>query len=468
MRARRRAAARRRDRLRRARAVLGPGVVSLLVVTFLARGSQNMAGTTAPLLGRSVLHLGVATIGDDTAVAAVVQVATMALVASRVPPRRALAALGAGVALLGAGVALLAASSGGGLFLTALVAGGVGGGLTFPSLMTAIGRAGSERRDQRLAFYALALGASLVAGPLAEAAVLDAASGSLRVAFVAFLPLLGTALLVVGRRARRGARPAGDRGLRASASSGLGPEEPVVGALALGEEARVPAPGTAPAPRSAREVRLLRIGGYRVALVVLLLYQIPFVALVTFGGLLGHEAYGLNSTGVQLSFAVFFAVSFAIRLAVARRPRVEHKVRAFRVAAACSAAGLVVLGLGRGVPVLLVGMVLLGIPHALTYPLAIALVAEETPAFALGRANAELQASVGVATIVLPSLIGLLVHATGFRTAFALLAAPVAAFGALFEAVAADHRAREVAGARTAAEHPGAEEGGAPAPRGPS
>jgi DHA1 family multidrug resistance protein-like MFS transporter len=466
VRGRRRAVARRvRHRLGRARSVLGPGVVGLLVVTFLARASQNMAGTTAPLLGRSVLHLGVATIGDDTAVAAVVQVATMALVASRVPPRRALAGLAAGVALLAAGVALLAAADGGSLFLAALVAGGVGGGLTFPSLMTAIGRVGAERRDQRLAFYALALGASLVAGPLAEAAVLDAAGGSLRVAFVAFLPLLVGALAVVGRRAlvvaggglarsggglarSAGGSPAAGEGAGEGAGEDAGEgASTAVADLSEGADdahlrrAARPVPGASPG--SARDVRLLGIGGYRVALVVLLLYQIPFVALVTFGGLLGREAYGLGSTGVQLSFALFFAVSFAIRLAVARRRRVERKILAFRVAAACSAAGLIVLGTGRGVPSLLAGMALLGIPHALTYPLAIALVAEETPGVALGRANAELAASVGVSAVVLPSAIGFLVRASGFRTTFVLLALPVLAFAGLLEAVSRDQRARE-------------------------
>ena len=101
------------------------------------------------------------------------------------------------------------------------------------------------------------------------------------------------------------------------------------------------------------------------------------------------------------------------------------------VSAVVSYLGVALLGLGRSEATLFVGLGLLGLPHGLVYPVALALIAEETPPERLAHANAVFSAWTAAATVVLPLLLGGLAALGGFRTMFLALLVPVVGLGAL-------------------------------------
>jgi DHA1 family multidrug resistance protein-like MFS transporter len=76
-------------------------------------------------------------------------------------------------------------------------------------------------------------------------------------------------------------------------------------------------------------------------------------------------------------------------------------------------------------------MAILGVPHGTTFPVASALLAEQTPGDELPRANGRLMAATNSATVAVPFVAGLLAQAVGYRSMFLLLELPVLGLGTL-------------------------------------
>lgn len=206
-------------------------------------------------------------------------------------------------------------------------------------------------------------------------------------------------------------------------------EEPAPSARPIGSAASRPSfagagPNLPPRP-------LLTYGSYRLALAALLTYQAPFAAVITFGALLARHADHTSASGASLAFAVFFGVSFGVRVVVVATAPVRHQRVALAVAVMGTAAGIAILSASSSVPFLIVGMAVLGAPHGFMFPMASTVLAEGVPAKALGRANARLMASANLVTIVVPFAAGWLAVAVGYRLMFLSLEVPVAVFGAL-------------------------------------
>ena len=116
------------------------------------------------------------------------------------------------------------------------------------------------------------------------------------------------------------------------------------------------------------------------------------------------------------------------------------------MSAGLTAAGLVLLGTGHGLIVLMVAMGVLGVPHGLTFPLALALVADATPVADLPRANATLLGSTNLVSVIVPLVLGAIVPAVGYRGMMLAILVPVAAFSAVQLAVGSNAAAARPGG----------------------
>lgn len=393
----------------------------LLVVAGLFRASQNMALTTFPLLGRQYLHLGTTVIGALGTVTGVTGIAATLAVGVRVSTSRATASVAAGTALLAVALLVFAGSGSIAPFALGTVLLGLAGGSTTPSLATAVGAADPRERDRALARYAFVLSLSLAAGPLLETGLLTLAGQRLRVPFLAFgaLPLAGLVWGMAGRRKAPGEEAPGEEAV-GMASVG-GPEV------------------SSPPLAVARPLAVVASPGGRLALTVQLLYAVPFSAVIVFGGLIARDVYGLSAAGAQAGFTAFFSASLLTRLVVARRSPIRRKLRVFAASVALTLAGLALLAVGGSAGLFFGAMVLLGIPHGVTFPLVLALVAESVPSDRLAQANATLFAATSAVSVVAPVVLGAVAAAAGYRVMTAVVLAPVAAFAGL---LAAQRRAR--------------------------
>lgn len=380
------------------RAGLSWSASSLLVTAALFRLSQNAAQTTFPLLGRQDLHLGAGTIGTLGTVIGLTSVAATLVVGRWLPTHRATRAVATGCALLAASVWVFAGAGTLAPFVTAALLLGLAGGAAAPSLATEVGRADPAHRERALARYALVLSTSLAVGPLVETGILAAGRQNLRIPFVVVggLAVAGLALT---------ARPRGS-----------GPPE----------AAPVPLPRSRP-----RRSGLLSTPGGRVALTVQLLYGVPFSAITVFGALLARHDFGLSPAGTQLAFSAFFVASLLGRLAITRRSPVPSKHRILVAAAAMTGLGMAVLSLRGSALVLFTAMVILGVAHGVTFPLALALVAESVPPEQLAAANASLFAATSLVSVTAPIVLGQIVVHAGYPVMCLAVLGPVAAFTAV-------------------------------------
>ncbi|MCL4313542.1 MAG: MFS transporter [Actinobacteria bacterium] len=422
----------------------------LLAITFLARSSQNMGQTTFPIFGRDLFDMRSSMIGIMVAVGGLAGVASSILIAAKVPTGRATQSISIGQWLSAISFVFVALPfSQWGLWAASIIL-GVGGGLVFPGMMTATGRVERSKRGKALAVYALILSASLAVGPLVEAAVLDLVGGSLRVAFAALLPIPVAAAVIASWS---GLRQSGRRRSVSSQERVVGPETEFISTstseLDINESrkreastANMPTPtemaetggvidlDKAVIPRSGVE-SFQGKRSFHLALVTSLTYQAPFIALISFGGLLARHVDGLSQANVQLAFGLFFAVSFGIRAVIAAISPIPSKAPFLAGAIAFTVAGIAVLGLGGGVGVLMIGMVLLGAPHGAFFPLSTAILAEGSKAGELARSNARLVASISATSVILPFICGWLVMSLGYRHMFLSLELPVVVFGLL-------------------------------------
>lgn len=414
---------------------VGP-LLGLYAVAALFRSAQNVAQTSLAPIGEGDLHLRAAAIGVVLALGGVAGVGSTVLLGRRAVETTVLRWMAVGLALTAGSYLVLAAAGSPWLLALAAVMLGAGGGLIMPSLTTLVGRNPTATAPRRLAGMTVALSASLTVGPVADSALIGATSGSVRaaVAIFAVLPVLGIVLVITG-----GTRPARPAGSGPAPGSPTGPTDARRGPSPAGPAAPIPAAPTPAAPnlattasRPVLAVSPWKRPGWRLATVGQLLYQVPFMAVIGFGVVAAGHLYGLAPAVAQLGISAFFAVSFSVRVVLSagwvtiRRPK-----RALLLVAALSVAGVALLGLGRTEVSMFVALGLLGLPHGLVYPVALAIIAEETPPERLAHANATFSAFTAAATVVLPLVLGGLATLGGYRVMFLALLAPVVILAAL-------------------------------------
>lgn len=361
---------------------------SLLLVTALFRASQNAVQTMIAPLGDEVLRLSPSVVGlAVTFVGAAAVVANLLLVTRlylfRLHRLATFGLVALTVAILGMvfGDSIL-------LFLTASAVLGISGGLLMPVFATLAARVPGVKRDRALAAYAVALSAGLAVGPLIESVLLSSNGGSLRKSVLSFaaIPLVAAVLMLFVR-------------LSAGTTSNLK------------QDTRYPA-------------SLLLNAPLRLAVVGQLLFQIPFVSLVTFGALVAHSLYGASASLAQLAFSAFFGVSFAARIALVWKP-IKNNVLALRIAAVTTLLGITLLGTCHSILLLMIAMGLLGLPHGVIYPISISLIAKGTASVDLAKANSILFISTSVVSVVGPFLLGVIVSNLGYRLMLGLELMPV-------------------------------------------
>ena len=107
------------------------------------------------------------------------------------------------------------------------------------------------------------------------------------------------------------------------------------------------------------------------------------------------------------------------------KPNILSPTLLLKVSALLTVIGVVVLALMHGVVFLVLAMALLGVPHGVTYPVSLALIAKWTSSNTRTRANATLASVTGFVGVLLPFILGLLAASYGYRLMVLLILLPV-------------------------------------------
>lgn len=377
------------------------GVGLVLLLAFLQRSTNNMLLTTNPLVARYDLHAPVTAVGALATIFAAATIISTYAINARIPRQLIERALLAATVTLALSFPLYSLVSTFWQLALLAIIGGLTWGVIFPFLLTlATTHSSPQQRERTVALYSLTLSFSLIVGPLVQGAALTLTETNLRAVYLVFdAVLIGAILTTLGlERTRRGLSGAVHHG-------GL-----------IGEAPGVPA----------RLLRLARNPAYRMGFVGNLAYTLPFVALVSFGGIFAHTVYHASYETIQLIFAAFFGTSFLARLSVVLTSPVRRKFEAFLLAIVLTIVGLALMGVGHSLLLFVLAFALLGIPHGVIFPLSAALIAGAVEHAELPFANSVFTSAANIVGLVLPPLVGALAGTLGYGRVFLWLGIPVA------------------------------------------
>ena len=372
------------------------GLIGLTIVivalTMAYRATNNMAGTTIPLVAKYYLHFNSLEISILSTLTSIGSFITSGFINSRLNARsRRIALVSSSIAFaLLIPAFYLSTPLDIWLLSTAL---GLSMGLIMPNIVTSISLIkDSSTRERLLALYTLALSVSLILGPAYESALLT--RFNLLQVFLLFTPL---ALIVP------------------LASVRLSFEDEASGGGLVGR------------PRLKDTLSRL---GFKVAIYVNSSYGLPFAALMTFGSIYAIERFHVGYSSAVMVFTAFFTASMLSRLYLSLT-RVVNPEPYVNLSYGLTLIGLILASLAPNWPTYVLALAILGIPHGLTYPLSLIILNRSFNVGERGYANSvyfSVSTIIGIASM---PLIGLMVNELRLNGALLILFAVNAAFMAL-------------------------------------
>lgn len=345
----------------------------ILSITFFIRASNNMMLTSVPLLARYDFNFTQEEVGLIAGLSSFSTFITTALLNTRLSSgSRRVAFMASNVVYVFVFVGFFEST-----FITIWILAAIGGavlGLMMPNVITAAGLfRDATVRDRVLSLYTVALSLSLVAGPAVESYLLN------------YYPLRTVFLLFVAFA--------------------------IVSAL-LSPLIRFPQEN-----RTRIRTNVFGNFGFRSALLNIMAYNIPFSLLVAFAGIYEKDTFGISLSTVTLLFSFFFIASFGSRLFLSAKPPRNLKLQ-MTISMILSIAGILMMVLSVNLYMFIAALLILGIPHGLTYPLSVVSITRSFEPRFRNIANSYFFSVMMMIGVVLPFVGGSLIGLYGFRLTF--------------------------------------------------
>lgn len=345
----------------------------ILSITFFIRASNNMMMTSVPLLARYDFNFTQEEVGIIAALSSFSTFLTTALLNTRLSSgSRRVAFIASNVVYVFVFVGFFESS-----YITVWILAAIAGavlGLMMPNVVTAAGLFKEAAvRERVLSLYTVALSLSLVAGPAVESDLLN------------YYPLRTVFLLFVAF---------------AAVSAILSP------LIRFPQENRT-------------RIRTNVFGnfGFRSALLNIMAYNIPFSLLVAFAGIYEKDTFGISLSTVTLLFSFFFMASFGSRLFLSAKPPRNLRLQMV-ISMILSIAGILMMVLSVNLYMFIAALLILGVPHGLTYPLSVLSITRSFEPRFRNMANSYFFSVMMMIGVVLPFVGGSLIGLYGFRITF--------------------------------------------------
>lgn len=262
-------------------------------------------------------------------------------------------------------------------------------GFIMPNLITFASIAKDKKNAERLLnIYSMSLSLSLVIGPLLETFLLE--RYSYRDIFILFLPL-------------------------------------AIPLAFLSKNVKF--------PETTKEVRsfsVLKNHGLTAAIISITLYNIPFAIISSFIVIYTKELFNVANFEAYSVFLPFFSLSFLTRFIMALRPFKDLRTP-MALSILLTAIGIIIVSIAPNFTTLLLGMLILGVPHGSIFPMSTIMISRGTSVYERNAANSFFIAYNNILFIVSPIIYAYLVTLlTSYRLAFLLSLVPLTISTVLF------------------------------------
>lgn len=351
----------------------------IVSITIAIRASNNMIITTLPLFAKYVLYFPPRLVGALATLFSLFTFISSGFLNSRLRVRIRRVTFIMSSFLYIAIFPLFYISTDITIWMISALAGFIMG-FIMPNIITAAGLLKDRKaRERLLSIYTLALSLSLIIGPILESFLLDFLS--LREIFLAFTPFgLATAILSVFIKF---------------------PDE----------------------QRESTKIsvsNVLKNPGFKIATYNILSYNLVFSFLTTFGGIYAINSFHATYSLTTLLFSAFFVTSFLARLTLSIRP-INKIWEGVIISIVLSTLGLTLIFIGKSLLLYVIALLILGIPHGLTYPLSLISISRTFELQFRNSANSLFFSVMMLIGIITPLISGFIVEIIGIKNTFTLL-----------------------------------------------
>jgi DHA1 family multidrug resistance protein-like MFS transporter len=357
-----------------------PIISSIIIIgiTFSLRASNNMIITTLPLIARYDFHFSSILIGVVSSLAAIFAFISSGFVNSKLRSKLRKRFFIIFSILYAIIFPLFYFSNPINIWFFASFI-GFSMGLIMPNIMTYAGLFSDQKtRERMLSLYTLALSTSLILGPLIESAIL--------LKFTLFEAFLFFALFAI---------------LVAIFSFFIKfPND-------ISENKSITDP-------------VWKNSGFKLSIALNLMYGIPFGMLTTFGGIFAVESFKASYSLATALFGIFFATSFIGRLILTIIPP-KNLWTSIWIASSLTILGLLLVFISPSLIFYILALIILGVPHGLTYPISLISISRSFPIEKRNIANSYFSAIMMGFSSFIPIIISSIVNFFGIRNSFALL-----------------------------------------------
>jgi len=355
-------------------------IEALLVIiplTIAVRASNNMLMTTLPLVAKYMFNFNEVEVGIISALTSLSTFIGSGLINSRLRGETRKLAFRISAIAYAILLPLFYLASP----ITVWILAGIAGlvlGLLMPNIITYAGLLKDRKQRERvLSIYTLALSASLVIGPAIETWILD--YFSLPMVFLFFAPfsiLTGIMSFFVQFPKEDG---------------------------------------------KSVKVKVFSNPGFITAVINILTYNIVFSILLAFGGIFAKSTFNIPYSMVTAIFSAFFVTSFLARLYLSIMPA-EKLWHFMSMAIGITTLGLIFISVFPStLPLFVAALLLLGIPHGITYPLSVISISRTFKPEERNAANSTFFAIMMLIGIVTPTVAGFVIQHIGFRETLAFI-----------------------------------------------
>jgi len=169
------------------------------------------------------------------------------------------------------------------------------------------------------------------------------------------------------------------------------------------------------------KVKVFSNPGFITAVINILTYNIVFSILEAFGGIYAKSTFKVPYSIVTAIFSAFFTTSLLARLYLSIRPP-EKLWNFMSLSIGITTLGLILISLLPPILMIFVAaLLLLGIPHGLTYPLSVISISRTFKVEERNTANSTFFAVMMLIGIITPTVAGFVIQRIGFRETLAFI-----------------------------------------------
>ncbi|WMT52046.1 MAG: MFS transporter [Ferroplasma sp.] len=355
--------------------------ITVIIMTFSMRATNNMIITTVPLLAKIDLGFSRFLVGI---ISAVIYLFTFT-VTFYINPRlnstiRRKLFIGANVAILVALVGYYFADGITVWIISALA--GLAYGIMMPNLITSSSLLKDQRdRERLISLYSVGLSLSLILGPTIEDYILTFVS--YRDVFLFFIPVVVAGLIV---------------------------------------STMIKFPNT----KNETRANVMKNDGLRASILTITTYNVPFAALSIFLTLYAISKFHVSGAVAYSPYIYFFSVSFLTRIALTVHPLKHIKIPLI-ISIIITGFALTMFPFLSTFTDFLLLMMLLGIPHGSIFPMSTIMIARGTTVEQRSAANSYFMAYNNILFMIIPLVFGYIVGFIGYDYSFFILIIPVIA-----------------------------------------